>query len=179
MPRPPLDELYLTWLYRQVGSVNLANPAKTYWRLLRQLYVKEFLWYIPNDDNRAADGIDLRKEFIRDEGLRRVDPIWMELGCSMLEMTIALSRRLAFQDEGEPRDWFWHLMDNINLKKFNDKTYSEGEYKEEVEEALDHVIWRTYEWNGRGGLFPLSEPDEDQRDVELWNQLSLYILEGV
>jgi len=46
----PLDELYFTWLYSQVGSVRTRNPARTYWSLLRYLYTKEFVWIIPNDD---------------------------------------------------------------------------------------------------------------------------------
>ena len=55
-----LDEDYLTWLYSQVGSVKLRNKAKSHWSLLRQMYTKEFIWLIPNDDNLLEDGRDLR-----------------------------------------------------------------------------------------------------------------------
>lgn len=170
----PLDELYLTWLYSQIGSVKEKHPARTHWSLARQLFTKEFVWIIPNDDNRLEDGRDLRVEFLEEEGIEDPDPEWMRIGCSMLEMLVGLSRRLAFEAEGEPREWFWHLMKNLGLNHCSDKrrlTY------EEVNDVLDRVIWRTYRWDGHGGLFPLNEPEKDQREVEIWYQLSAYLLE--
>lgn len=170
----PLDELYFEWLYSQVSSVKEKNPSRTYWRLLKQLYTKEFLWIIPNDDNRAEDGRDLRHEFIDDRQIYPVDLSWISLGCSMLELLIGLSRRLSFEAEGESRGWFWKLIENLGLEKYNDN----GPHPEkEVDEILNQVIFRTYRRNGSGGLFPLRRAAEDQRDVEIWYQLCAYILE--
>ncbi len=171
----PLDELYLTWLYRQVGSVKSKTPSRTHWTLMRQLYTKEFVWFIPNDDNRVEDGRDLRYEFIESEGNGDVDPDWMALGCSMLEMLIGLSRRLSFEAEGEPRVWFWHMVETLGVS-CNDKEYDNKHYRE-IDEILDKVIWRTYDRHGRGGLFPLRRTMKDQRKVEIWYQLSAYLLE--
>ena len=62
----PLDEAYFTWLYSQVGSVKNRNRAKTYWKLLRILHGKEFTWTnIEKDANRAKDGMNLRRDFLR------------------------------------------------------------------------------------------------------------------
>lgn len=171
----PLDELYFKWLYGQVGSVNEKNPSRTYWRLLKRLYNKEFIWLIPNDDNRAADGRDLRQEFCDQEGLHNVDPGWMNLGCSMLELLIALSRRLAFQDDGTPERWFWCLIENLELEVYNDNALHADRA---IDHTLNKVIWRTYRRNGVGGLFPLKQARQDQRDIELWYQMSNYLLEN-
>jgi hypothetical protein len=172
MSDKPLDELYLQWLYSNVLPVSLKNPSRTYWALLRQLYCKEFVWFIPNDDNRVEDGRDLRAEFFRESGEAEFDPGWSDLGCSMLEMLIALSRRLSFDVEGEPSDWFWHLLENLELRECNDRSkYS----PKDVDEILDRVIWRNYNYNGQGGLFPLTVAVEDQRKVEIWYQLSAYL----
>ena len=170
-----LDELYIQWLYSQVASVRLRNPSRTYWRILRQLYVKEFIWIIPNDDNRVEDGRDLRYEFIEELGLRDIDEAWLRQGCSFLEMLIGLSRRLSFEDDGEPRTWFWKLMENLNLEQYNDNALIP---EQEVDDILDTVIFRTYRRDGRGGLFPLRNARYDQRDVEIWYQLSAYLLEN-
>jgi len=170
----PLDDLYLTWLYSQIGSIKLKQPSRTYWSLFRQLYTKEFVWIIPNDDNRIEDGRDLRFKFRDDEGLDDIDPEWMELGCSMLEMLIALSQRLSFEGEGKSRRWFWHLIENLNLNIYNDK---HGVPFEEVNAILDRVIWRTYNRDGSGGLFPLRRAARDQRKIEIWYQMSAYLLE--
>lgn len=169
----PLDELYFVWLYNQVGDSAIRNPTRTYWKVLRQLFTKEFVWIVPNDDNRIEDGKALRYEFVDQSGLINIDLDWMKLGCSTLELLIGLSRRLAFQCDGEPRDWFWHLMDNLDLH-YNDRGYL-GENR--IDGILDRVIWRTYDEDGHGGLFPLHYAAIDQRKIEIWYQMSAYILE--
>lgn len=171
---PPLDEQYLIWLYRQTGSIKLRNPAKTHWALARQLFRTEFVWFIPNDDNRVADGKDLRAEFVTTEGLRDdVTEEWLHYGCSVLEMLVALSRRLAFESEGGPRAWFATLIENLHLNRVVDTRYNE----QEVTDKIDALIWRNYKYTGEGGLFPLKYPDRDQRDVEIWYQLNAYLME--
>lgn len=172
----PLDELYLTWLYSQIGSVKLKNPARTYWSLAKQLFTKEFVWIVPNDDNRLEDGRDLRPEFIEASALESVDSEWMSLGCSMLEMLVSLSRRLSFEVDIEPRGWFWRLMENLDFEQYTDKNYNKR-HEKIIDERLDVVIWRTYKPNGDGGLFPLERPTKDQREIEIWYQLSAYLLE--
>ena len=172
-----LDDQYLTWLYSQTGSVRLRNKARTHWSLLRQLYSKEFVWLVPNDDNRVEDGRDLRYEFLHETGHTRADRSWLSMGCSFLEMLVALSRRLAFEDDGDPKVWFWHLMDNLELRQYTDRDYDDVA-AELVDEVLDRVIWRRYAENGKGGLFPLRHPKEDQRKIEIWYQLSGYMIEN-
>lgn len=169
----PIEESYFLWLCHQIGEEDTGNPHKTYWNLLRILHSKEFVYIIPHDNNRAEDGKGLRTEFVAEMGVRP-DPGWMNLGCSMLELLIGLSRRLSFISEGEPRAWFWELIENLDLEKYNDNAI-ESAY--DIEETLDDVIWRTYRPNGRGGLFPLKvrPPGGDQRDVELWYQLNEYV----
>lgn len=171
-----LDELYFTWLYGQVCSVRLKNPSRTYWNIFRILFTKEFVWIVPNDDNRVWDGKDLRLEFLQ-EGQNAAlaeDTDWLEQGCCMLEMFIALARRAAFETSTDPSEWFWELFENLNLRDYNDRAAIP---EAQVNDILDRVIWRTYRRNGHGGLFPLEKAGKDQRDVELWYQLCAYILE--
>lgn len=172
----PLDEAYFKWLYSQVGSVENRNLKKTYWKLLRLLYKTEFTWSIEKDGNRAQDGKDLRIEFLHEAGIKKADqePGWLDLGCSMLELMIALSWMLAFDGGGELRDWFWQLIDNLGLKECTDATQIDERI---IEEILDRVITRNYSNNGAGGLFPLSNPNKDQRGVELQYQAQAYLLE--
>ena len=160
----PLDEAYLQWLYSQVGSVRLRRSSETYWNLLRQLFQKEFVWFVPNDDNRVEDGRELRHKFIEELQLTQVDRNWMELGCSFLEMLIGLSRRLSFEDGGGTRDWFWHLLNNLELDVYADNILIPTK---RVDDILDKVIWRTYRRDGHGGLFPLRHAREDQTQAYL------------
>ena len=170
------DEVYLKWLYSQIGSPKSRNKVRTHWAFARQLYKKEFLWFVPNDDNRAEDGRDLRYEFISVTGTDPSDD-WMGLGCSMLEMLIALAKHLAFLAGGDALSWFWEMVENLGLPM---SVVSDAHYNEEVgdtvDAALDRVIFRTYEGDGEGGLFPLENPAKDQRGVELWYQLNAYVI---
>lgn len=170
----PLDELYFVWLYERV-----ADPEHdlTYWKLFRVLHSTEFAWVVPNDENRIKDGKRLREKFLDDRHirLRRSDRDWIELGCSMLELMVGLAQRLEFEaDGGGAHFWFWVLMENIGLSEFDDSCELPEDY---ISEVLERVIQRYYEPDGHGGFFPLEHPREDQRDVELWSQLSAYVLE--
>lgn len=171
-----LDERYFDWLYGQVCSVRAKNPSRTYRNLLDILYTKEYVWLVPNDDNRLEDGRDLRLEFLETEEIlvSGRDSLWLDLGCSVLEFLVGVSRRLEFETDVNSDIWFWELLDNLGLSGMNDRVAID---KEEVDYVLDRLIWRTYEYNGGGGLFPLVYPERDQREVEVWYQLSAYILE--
>lgn len=175
MAGPPLDELYFLWLYRQVAVEDQRDLSRSYLKLLRKLFTKEFIWIVPNDDNRREDGRDLRSEFLEEEHISDVDLNWLHLGCSMLELLIGLARRLSFQAEGEPNSWFWTLIENVELERFNDNVRLPHD---RIDQILERIIWRTYQPDGLGGLFPLNQWNGiDQREVELWYQMHSYILE--
>lgn len=178
----PLDEAYLEWLYSQIGTVQNSDPAYNHWNLLRKFYVTQFNDSVPNDDNRASDGKELRIEFLQQTGFPLDDPYgdWFNLDCSVLEMMIALARRVAFEDETlkSPVEWFWLMTHNLGLDAFTDDIY-EISMDEEVGWILDRFNRREYERNGQGGLFPLQRNRNDQRRVELWAQMSAYLLEGM
>lgn len=169
-----LDDRYLVWLYDIVADAKTRRGSRTFWELFEKLYSIEFVWFVPNDDNRAADGRELRTEWTT-AFEEDVPQEWLSLGCNFLEMLIGLSRRLAFETDGKEASWFWHLIDNLGLRGFNDRVQFDDE---EVEEIVNAVIWRTYDRHGNGGLFPLPNSANDQRQVEIWYQLSEYLLQG-
>lgn len=168
-----LDDQYLAWLYSQVADVKTRKSSRTHWDLLRQLYSTEFAWFIPNDDNRAEDGRELRCEWATEQNIH-MDTEWFSLGCSFLEMLIGLSRRLSFETDDKVEWWFWQLLDNMGLTGFHDRSNFSPE---EVEDITSAVIWRTYDYNGNGGMFPLKDASQDQRTVEIWYQLNEYLLQ--
>jgi hypothetical protein len=175
----PLDERYFVWLYSQVADPTIKDPDLTCWRLFKQLYERPFVWFVSMDDNRVGDGKELRLAFLRSEGLQvsDVDHEWVEIGCSFLELMIAISGRLQYQLDPDSTlaYWFWEvLMENIGLHNYNDGAYFE---QCDVDEVLNRVIFRQYEPDGTGGFFPLQHPEKDQRGVELWVQLSAYVIE--
>lgn len=170
----PLDEPYLKWLYEQVADPDLQDQSLTFWEVLRLLYKTEFVWVVPNDMNRIVDGKALRDEFVNSQGLSNVDPHWMDLGCSVLELMVGLSRRMEFEADGTPHYWFWILMENLGLERYTDDIDLPSE---DIEDVLDRLIYRQYEPDGLGGFFPLRMPRKNQLTQEIWNQMNDYLLE--
>lgn len=175
----PLDERYFVWLYSLVADPSIEDRNLTYWELLRQLYDRPFVWFVSMDDNRVGDGKELRLEFLRHEGLQKseVDQGWVEIGCSFLELMVAMSDKLQFHLDPDSNlaYWFWEvLMTNIGLR---DCTDDAGFESCDIDEVVNRVIFRRYEPDGTGGFFPLKHPEQDQRDIQLWDQLSAYVIE--
>lgn len=176
----PLDDEYFTWLYSQVGEVDNKNLATRYYTLLGLLHRKEFTWSRKNrtlarDENRALDGINLRREFMREMGIDEVDPEWLNLPCSMLELMISLAFKLEWDSVDRTQaEWFWQLVKNIGLEECSD---AYPPHPQIVEDILDTIIDRRYASNGAGGFFPLRHTDHDLRTVELHYQAQEYLLE--
>jgi hypothetical protein len=171
----PLAEAYLHWLVEQVRAGD-GHQTVTYWDVLRLMHETEFVWLVPNDDNRIQDGLDLRADFLNE----RQEPEFLVMidrfgPCSILEVMIGLSRRLAFAAGGEPEGWAWQLLCNLDLRTFRDPLSRRK--ASVVAELLHSLIWRTYAPDGTGGFFPLAWPKEDQTKVELWYQMSAYVEE--
>lgn len=173
----PLDDRYFEWLYSQVGAVRNRNPAQSYWTLARQMFTKEYLWFVPNDDNRVNDGKALRWDFIDEQEIDQVDTAWVDLDCSMLEMLVALARRASFESEKAPDEWFWIFITNLGFAELHDAHFLD-EHIPFVDDILERINRRTYASDGQGGLFPLRDPSRDQRKVELWYQMSAYLIEN-
>jgi hypothetical protein len=169
-----LDDLYLGWLYDQTG-LNKRGRYRTYYKLIRQMHSKEFVWVPQRDSSRAEDGKELRWEFVRSAGIPKVQAAWLYEPCTVLEMVVALARRLAFLTDGEARAWFSQLLFNLGATDYNDLNF-DG-YIQAIDEKLERLVWRTYQPNGEGGLFPLHYPASDQRSVEIWEQMNAWLLE--
>lgn len=170
-----LDDQYLEWLYDQVLVRAQVKNGATYWKLLRQMYQTEFRWFIPNDGNRAEDGKDLRTEWA-DSADRDANQAWFDMNCSFLEMLIALARRMTFEADFDPHYWFWTLLQNLGFESYHDGS---GYSRNFVVKRMRVVMDRRYDAMGNGGLFPLRHPIEDQREVELWYQMSAYLLQDM
>jgi hypothetical protein len=166
-----LTEAYFRWLVDKVKED--GHPRNNYGDLFQILHGTEFVWIVPNDDNRIMDGLDLRVEFLH-ERKRRGKP--GQFGpCSVLEVLVGLSRRLAWLAEGSAEGWAWQLLCNLELHKFRNPLSARKVRR--VEETLYALIWRTYDPDGVGGFFPLAWPKEDQTKIEIWYQMNAYAKE--
>ena len=187
---PPLEEAYFTWLQSFVESIAQRDVNFSHTKLLRILHSTPFEFFVPNDENRALDGKFLRERFLQ-SGEYVYDQYWFDLDCSMLEMLIALAERADFEtdpqaDPGGVSGWFWLMLSNVGLDDCTDAVFREARSRSggttaiegEIHTTLFIINQRIYMPDGDGGLFPLSGSGRDQRSLELWVQLSDYLLAG-
>ena len=176
----PLDAPYFEWLCRRIEiSTQEKTHARSFLQLVQMIHGVNFRWFIPNDDNRAEDGVELRQWFLQESGIEHADHFWMQRPCTVLEMLVALAEQTAFQSRDTAARWFWVFLGNLNVHMFSDGYIREYPASEQdIRQALEGINDRTYGSDGLGGLFPLKHPEQDQRKVELWYQMSFYLLEG-
>ena len=165
---------YTHWLR---GLVEVPGPS--YDILFDMAWATVYEFHIPNDYNRAEDGLGLRERFELESSLRLPD-----LGeCKMLEFLIAMAIRLNetvydYEEPDRTSYWFWELIENLQLTAYNDN-YPFDEIHFYVEQVFIRLNERLYASNGgAGGLFPLKEPLADQTQVEVWYQMMAYLGEN-
>lgn len=157
---------YLEWL---LARVELDGPVSDI--LAAVLYERTFTATVPNDDNRIEDALLLRALYCEEENGRFEE----DFPATFLEVLVALADRMEYMlhspdDYGHVPMYFWSMLANIGL--YN--TTIDTKY---IHEKVSMVLDRTYEWNGRGGLFPLNNATDDQREVEIWYQMMAWIRE--
>ena len=170
-----INDEYFEWLCDLIDSRRYSNRT-SYCRLLAHLHNIEFTWCLSRDENRADDGIQLRRRYalaLNDMSLS--DYI---LGpCSVLEMMIAPAIRCeeTIMDDALMGDrtgqWFWGMIHNLGLSSMRDTEF-DIDY---VDDVIARLLNREYEPDGRGGLFTVRHCTHDMRTVEIWCQLSWYL----
>lgn len=164
---------YYQWL---IGLLNDEYLAEAYQKLTADLFETEFVWTVTYDSNRAADGLHLRRLYSRETG----NAVYMDKGCSVLEMFIALCRRCEEElmyDPDDPRGaayWFWVILENLGLDIYDDFGYD----RDVVDTILERFLSRDYDRDGYGGPFYVHNSMCDFRDKDLWWQLNAYLEEN-
>ena len=170
-----INDEYFEWLCELIDSKRFSKRV-SYRKLLMRLHDIEFTWFIPKDDNRADDGIQLRRRFAlvrNDISLQR----YLQGPCSVLEMMVALAVRCEeyIMDDAQMGNrtgqWFWGMIHNLGLSPMTDSKFD----KNFVDDAIARLLNREYEPDGKGGLFTVKHCNHDMRTVEIWWQLSWYL----
>lgn len=184
--------LYFYWLCNIVHADRFDNSS--WYVLAKILHNIEYYWLVPNDDNRATDGVRLREKWFdimqseaKELGLGDTPyPLDSLNGpCTVLEMLVGLSVRIEseiMQDTGAGNRvhcWFWHMLYNLAVDYSMDACTDEkidDYYGDMIKRAVMLWLDRDYDPDGTGGLFPVDDKTgEDQRGVEIWYQAQRWL----
>lgn len=174
-----IQDSYFEWISEFTSSNHRRPRKEAYSKLLHYLNDRDFEYSIGMDGNRAADGIDLRYRFAKEEGYdyRIVANELDNRPCSVLEMMVALSIRceehiMEDSDIGNRTSkWFWDMVKSLGLFGMTDDRFN-FQY---VEEVVTMFLRREYKKNGEGGLFTVEHNRYDMRAIEIWYQMCLYL----
>lgn len=167
---------YFEWLCSLVDFRGL--PGSPYYIPLRVMYETEFKVLIPNDINRADDGVAFRKEFCTEKGYQTDIFNNEKEPCTVLEMLIGLSDRMAWEMLDSNVDsyigrWFREILDNLGIRK-NTTSY-------QATEIIRIANNREYDEDGIGGYFPIKMKNKqvknlDEKRLEIWYQMQRYLI---
>ena len=169
---------YMRWLIESIDPRHIIGDY--YQPVLEELYFVDFEWSseYSDDENRAKDGIELRRKYADECGIEE-----SELGidwkpCSCLEMMIAIANRIEYEIvavpgmEDVPR-WFWMFMHNLGLDP-SDAGIEDLNY---VDSCIGRWLHRGYKKNGLGGIFAVRDSYFDMRKMSIWKQMNAVLNE--
>lgn len=175
-----MSDAYFCWLKRLIGD---GYFEENYQKLLWKLYTTVFFYELDYDRNRAADGVYLRKNFLREFRIDGPEAVNFEEGspCSVLEMMVALARKAEDDIMHDPEigdrtgHWFWVMLENLGLDIYDDIGYNEAS----VDRILYVFMHHQYAPNGgAGGMFSVRKSCRDMRKTDLWWQLNAFFEEN-
>lgn len=161
---------YYAWLLDQINV--LHGKYENYLLLMQYLFSIAYVPVLIRDEDRVQGGVNLRKQYAFLESIYEDD---IDQGaCTVLEMLIALAQNMSFDTDDTTSRWFWEMMTNLGLDKYDDANYE----SKEVKAIVDRWLTRTYEPDGQGSIFPLKKYSGDVRYMEIWAQKDTYLVEN-
>lgn len=139
-----------------------------------------------SDVKRILDAMDIRYDFI---GYLASEGVYIPIqDCrnmfknnkpSVFEVLISLARQIKYNDEYNTSNWFWIMIANLRINLIKDDVFEKEpkEYKEIIEIVIDRWMYRKFNSDGEGSLFPLKDTDIDQTKLDIWSQMEAYLAE--
>lgn len=169
-----IKNAYFEWLYKFVCS-HKTHDTISYRKIFSLMYDIDFDFYIKKDVNRAIEGMDLRNRFGAEKHIENIDEI-LDDPCNVLEVMIALAIRIeGIMDNplygDRTSQWFWQMMSSLGLNLMTDDVYDEKRAIKIIYDFLE----RRYRPDGKGGLFYIRNCNEDLTQLEIWDQVCIYL----
>ena len=179
MTRDDVINQYFEWIFNLVCGDGFSDDV-SFRKLIMHLHNTEFRYSIPNDENRAREGENLRHRFAITQMPNVPEYEILDIlagACSVLEMMVALAIYMEEHVMDTPQfgdrtgQWFWGMVVNLGLGDQIDDRFD----RRHVEATLQRFLNRRYEPNGQGGLFTIRNCARDLRKVEIFHQLCWYL----
>ena len=173
----------LWWEYMEWLCNKMRFDKKRYYKLIKHLHSVPFeaSRSVSKDFNRIDDGLYQRRYFFMSCGLLGAD---FDVPCSVFEVLSALSVRMSSDYLGFDSDGYENVdiifaffLKNLGLLEYENDVFNE-EIEEEIDEKIDIFMYRWYKNDGIGSLFPLKRPKKGYNEMEIWDQMNVFLTEN-
>ena len=149
---------YTSWLIKRGCLENYTELALVWDEL-------DFVWYIPEDEDKAIQALRIRDEYCYETGMpspRQAPPSFLEVFVSITDTLTAM----LYQDR---KSFTKSILLNVGARSYSDDGRLPSEIRKESLCIAERVMYRTYSRNGTGGLFRI--PGVDTLEMPLTTQM--------
>ena len=152
---------YLPWLIQR-GCLNEYRDLASAWDEI------EFVWYIPEDGDKAEQALRMRDEYAYelDRPCPRQGP------ASFLELFVSITDTLTAMIYQDRSAFTKSILMNLGMRNAQDALLVDPAVYARAIDSAETVMHRTYSKNGYGGLFMV--PGADLREMPLRDQMILW-----
>lgn len=152
---------YLPWLIRR-GCLDDYQDLASAWDEM------EFVWYIPEDGDKAIQALRMRDEYEyeTDRSCLRQGP------ASFLELFVSITDTLTAMIYQDRAVFTKSILMNLGVRNTQDALLMDPAVHAIAIDSAETVMHRTYLKNGYGGLFMV--PGADLREMPLRDQMILW-----
>lgn len=149
---------YVSWLIKR-GHLENYSVLASVWDEL------DFMWYIPEDEDKAIQALRMRDEYCYETGL----PSPRQAPASFLEVFVSITDTLTAMLYQDRESFTKSILLNMGARSYSDDGRLHSEIREEALDIAERVMYRTYSRNGTGGLFRI--PGVDILEMPLTTQM--------
>ena len=149
---------YASWLIKRGCLENYSELASVWDEL-------DFVWYIPEDEDKAIQALRMRDEYCYETGM----PSPRQAPASFLEVFVSITDSLTAMLYQDRESFTKSILLNVGARSFSDDGRPPSEIRKEALIIAERVMYRTYSRNGTGGLFRI--PGADTLEMPLTTQM--------
>lgn len=153
--------LYTSWLIERGCLENYTELASVWDEL-------DFMWYIPEDEDKAIQALRMRDEYCYETGA----PSPRQAPASFLEVFVSITDTLTAMLYQDRESFTKSILLNMGARSYSDDGRLSSEIHEAALDIAERVMYRTYNWNGTGGLFRI--PGVDVLETPLTTQMIMW-----
>lgn len=149
---------YTSWLIKRGCLENYSGLASVWDEL-------DFVWYIPEDEDKAIQALRMRDEYCYETDM----PSPRQAPASFLEVFVSITDTLTAMLYNDRESFTKSILLNLGARSYSDDGRLPSEIHEEALIIAERVMYRTYSRNGTGGLFRI--PGTDTLEMPLTTQM--------